>query len=287
MKSLIISGEKKPDSVIEFTSGLNIIHGPSNTGKSYIVKCIDFLFGSSKNPIDHTTGYDCIKLTIETDNGTISMSRKLDKTNVQVISHNASIPSGKYKLKGEYENTLNFIWLKLIGINEQHKIFKNKDFVKRNLTWRTFSHILLVSEERIITEQSILLPKTATSNTAAISALLFLITGNDFGDITPNEEKKIKKVRVNAVVNYINKELAELANRKGELTDSLALQNVYDFEEEINNIVNEISKTEQLITSAINQSQELLKEIYVINENLSESKSLQNKYQELKSLISK
>ena len=41
IKSLIISGENKRTSTLNFDEGLNIIYGPSNTGKTYVLKCID------------------------------------------------------------------------------------------------------------------------------------------------------------------------------------------------------------------------------------------------------
>ena len=35
---------------IEFQDGVNIVHGPSNTGKSYILGCLNFMLGSSVIP---------------------------------------------------------------------------------------------------------------------------------------------------------------------------------------------------------------------------------------------
>lgn len=283
IKKLTITGQNKKDSVVNFEKGLNIVYGPSNTGKSYIVQCIDYLFGSSDNPIDTTTGYNCIHLTLDTENGIIKLSRKLDENTVIVFSENEDFSSGKYKLTGKDENNLCSLWLKLIGINKQHTIIKNKNFQKRNLTWRTFSHILLLSEERIISKNSILLPKVVSSYTATLSSLIFLITGNDFGNITPTEDKKIKDAQIDAVVKYINKELSDLAERREEIDDFLAQQSVENIDVEINKIITEIEDTEKLISNALNKNQELLLKIYSINENLAESKSLYCKYQELKS----
>ncbi len=39
-------GEKE----IAFSSGLNVVSGPSNTGKSYILASIDFTFGAKSTP---------------------------------------------------------------------------------------------------------------------------------------------------------------------------------------------------------------------------------------------
>ena len=43
IKQLLVSGAGKIDGVIEFDDGLNIIQGRSNTGKTWILKCIYYL----------------------------------------------------------------------------------------------------------------------------------------------------------------------------------------------------------------------------------------------------
>ena len=50
IEKLIVSGPGKPESVVEFKNGVNIICGPSNTGKTYIIKCLDYMFGSEDPP---------------------------------------------------------------------------------------------------------------------------------------------------------------------------------------------------------------------------------------------
>ncbi|KJR44364.1 ATPase involved in DNA repair [Desulfosporosinus sp. I2] len=271
---------------MEFSNGVNIIYGPSNTGKTYIVRCIDYLFGSDENPIDETTGYDCIKLIVKTAKGSITLSRKLSKKKVEVLSSDNKIESGTYLLKGKYEKTINSIWLRLIGVDEQYFIIKNEQFEKQCLTLRTFIHIFLLTEQRIINNKSILLPITATANTATISSLLFLANGNDFGEITPQEDKKIKKAKKNAVVAYINKELSNLADRKGALAETLALNKPLNLDQEISNIIDKISSKETAVTVAISRNQQLLKELTNTNERLSECNILYNRYQELKSQYS-
>ena len=43
IKQISVDYEDSND-VINFENGLNIIRGPSNTGKSMVLKCIDFLY---------------------------------------------------------------------------------------------------------------------------------------------------------------------------------------------------------------------------------------------------
>lgn len=76
IEKIIVSGPGKTESIIELSDGLNIIYGPSNTGKTYIVKCIDYMFGSDKEPIDTSAGYKNIVIVVKTPYGTITMNRK-------------------------------------------------------------------------------------------------------------------------------------------------------------------------------------------------------------------
>ena len=48
--SLALTGTGVPKAEIKFDSGLNVIFGPSDTGKTFIFQCIDFIFGSKKAP---------------------------------------------------------------------------------------------------------------------------------------------------------------------------------------------------------------------------------------------
>ncbi|HRS66857.1 MAG TPA: AAA family ATPase [Spirochaetia bacterium] len=44
INKLIVKGANKKDAVAEFDRGLTIISGPSNTGKTTILRCIDYIW---------------------------------------------------------------------------------------------------------------------------------------------------------------------------------------------------------------------------------------------------
>lgn len=70
---VVAKGSGKTDSVIDLRPGLNIIRGRSNTGKTCIVKCIDFCFGSKAKPFDESLGYDTIEISLHTGKGDITI----------------------------------------------------------------------------------------------------------------------------------------------------------------------------------------------------------------------
>ena len=53
-------GSGKKDSSVDLRPGLNIIQGRSNTGKTCIIKCIDFCFGSKTKPFDDRHTYKAV-----------------------------------------------------------------------------------------------------------------------------------------------------------------------------------------------------------------------------------
>ncbi|MDD4292259.1 MAG: AAA family ATPase [Clostridia bacterium] len=97
LKELTVSGEGKKPSSVDFVRGLNIIHGVSDTGKTCIIKCIDYVFGNSKDrPLPEKHGYDTITLSIETNNGFVTLKRTIGKNKVAVSSTDVNIASDVY-----------------------------------------------------------------------------------------------------------------------------------------------------------------------------------------------
>lgn len=224
IQKIIVSGLGKTDSIIELSNGVNIIYGPSNTGKTCIVKCIDYMFGSERVPIDISTGYQHVKIIVKTQCGTITMSREIGQNNIEVYSDDKNILSGKYATKASrtnYDKTINAVWLSLIGIDDMHLIISNENFKKQLLSWRIFSHMFVLTETKIISECSSILSGHVTANTAVISSLIFLLTGQDFAETEVKDSKEIKEAKKNAVKSYINKDLFWLSERNQELISKL------------------------------------------------------------------
>ena len=281
IKKITVTGKHVEASSIDFENGLNIICGPSDTGKSYIAECLDYMFGSSSIRFDSTSGFDCFYLIISTTDGDITLERKLNSKKINVSSLNRLIESGEYSI-GTGDDSIGYLWLKLINIYEPYKVISNSNYKKQKLTWRTFLHMFLIKESRVFQEKSIILPTQNTAQTAALSALLFLMTGKDYDDIDPREEKKIKEAKKNAVVNYINRSLANLAERKIELNE-VSTNDVYFLQKKIDSILNELSEAEEQLSQAASRSKEMSREIIDTNEQLAECNMLHNRYQVLQS----
>jgi hypothetical protein len=281
IKKLIVTGAKKEPSSIDFTDGLNIVCGPSDTGKSYIVECIDYIFGSENIPIDENMGYDTVKMVIETERGAVTAERVFNTRKLKVSSTDELIESGDYGTKTGSLNANTDLWLRLIGVEGRRQIVHKKTFEKKLLTWRFFLHMFLIREERVIQRTSVLLPRQNTANTGALSSLLFLITGQDFLNVDPREEKKIRVAKKAAVEDYINARLKTFADRKIELGEHRPAESVSLYAE-AESIIDEISRTESQISDAIKHNRRLLAGIMELNASLAECNTLYSRYQAYK-----
>lgn len=278
IKKLTISGENKTTSYIEFNDGLNIVYGVSDTGKTCILKCIDFVFGSQENePIPKIHGYSNVKLDIVTTNGKVSLERVIGKNKVNVISTDDHVISGTYDIKELGKNLIG-----LIGIVDKPMIIKNKRYERAHLTWRSIMHSFVINEDEIIQSEPILITKENTAKTASLSALLYLISAPDFSKFDEKEDKKIKEVRKKAVEKYIYKEISYLKEQKMLLQKQLENSDISNTENEIQDLVDELEVIESKITNEINISKNLLSQIIDLKDQIAQFDLLLSRYLNLR-----
>lgn len=208
IQSITAHGSGKSDAIVSFGYGLNIIQGYSDTGKTCIVKCIDFIFGSSEKPFDKSTGYSHVAMRIVTPDGEVTLCRSIGKNQIQVESDISYIENGTYDIgykKNQKNPVINSVWLKLLGIDGEPMIVKNSDFEKKHLTWRTLLNLIYINENDIGKSESIIVPEQYTDKTLFLSALLYLISGRDFAETDAQTKKEIRVARRKAVEEYVNK----------------------------------------------------------------------------------
>lgn len=279
-------GSGKADSVINLQPGLNIIQGRSNTGKTCIIKCIDFCFGSKTKPFADSLGYDVIELELRTQKGYISITRLLGKNQVDVVTDVSGFANGTYDLKPSKKKEqlpiLSDLLLASIGITGEHQIVTNKNFGRKRLTWRTFLHVLLFHVSSIAKETSIIEPEQGTEKTAFLSALLFLISGQNFAEADEKTKKEIRVARKRAIEEYINQKIRATSDKKKQLQEHLDAFAGIDIEKEMQEIISDLQNTEDKMSEAICQSRNLLDQILKLQTKAAECDMLQSRYLSLR-----
>ena len=142
IKKIFLTGSGVETSGVDLTPGLNIIYGPSETGKSYITKCIKFMYGKKDSEIDDTFGFDTIHMVLDVDGKPLTLVRRLDEEKINVSGNIDGIENGDYNLSSG-KKRIGDLWLALMGIDEPTQIIKKNDFTPERLNfsslWLTFS----------------------------------------------------------------------------------------------------------------------------------------------------
>lgn len=144
IEKLVVSGGGHKATVIDFKPGLNFILGPSNTGKSLVMDCLDYMFGFSpkKNRpskiVDNSYGYERITLHLATGKGTVILERKIGDTKIAVSGTDPTVDHGSYSIGHTAKKNINSVYLHLIGIDEPHSVRSaEKGSKTQDLTWRS------------------------------------------------------------------------------------------------------------------------------------------------------
>lgn len=283
IKKLTAYGENKKESSIEFSPYLTIICGASNTGKTYIFKCIKYLFGSDKLEIKVNSGYTKFSMVLCVNNNDITFTREINSSDIEVISNYKDIENGIYSTDYEKENNINSIYLRLFGIYEDFKVPYNRNCEMKRFTLRMFLHMLMINEKEIERDLSIVLPKETTNKTYFLSHLLYLLYETDFSVYDPEDSEKTKRIKKAAISKYINDKLFALKERSEALKSNPSFNPNYDIDKELQLLTVRLNYIETQLNETFINGQALLKDITERNERLNECNILLNRYISLES----
>jgi hypothetical protein len=196
IKKLQLDGDHVEVANVEFIKGLNVIYGPSDTGKTFIYQCIDYMLGASKRPktIPESKAYTSCKLEIKTYSGVnFTLERSLKGGGFNVYDENFNkIDELKAKNDTKKQKSISDFLLELCNF-ENKKIRKNIDGVSNRLYFQDLTKYFLVDEEIIITEQSPIsqVPKRGFNALATFekNVLKFILTGEDDSNIVVTLKK--------------------------------------------------------------------------------------------------
>ena len=172
--------------------------------------------------------------------------------------------------------------LSSIGIKEEHRVVKNKDFETKRLTWRSFLNILIFRVSDIVRNTSVIEPEQAVERTAMLSALLFLLYGKDFAEADAQTKREIRVAQKRAVEDYVNNKIQSVSNKRDELRKELELFDGVDVEKAMQAIIDSLQNTETQLSQAVKESRELLHQILDLQSKSAECGLLQSRYASLK-----
>lgn len=266
-------------SYVEFDAGLNIVYGESNTGKSLIVDCIDYMFGASEHRFEPKLDLKEIRMLLDVDGHSLTMARKIDSTDFEVSSLVPGIDSGTYKT-GKSKKSISNVWLHLMGIENEVQIIQTLTGKSQRLTLRTFHHALLIDEQRVQAVNSVLSSGIGFSkkvSTPVMSALLYFATGDNYLPEESGKDKATRKERKDAVKKFVDRSMSKLAEKKISELQNLSKESPAEIQQKVDQVLNAIGAAEGALEEATNQSRTIADKIIEIDSQIAECRVLRNR----------
>lgn len=284
IKELTIFRDNKT-SITQFMAGLNIIVGPSNTGKSLILDCINYMMGakSTEHRFDPNLHIHCIQIKIDVEGKLLSITREINSSKFTVAGNVASITNGEYCLSNKSKMPINNVWLSLLHIPNDIKILNTKSGKLQSLTFRSIYHLLLIDENRISQTTSILnAPHGLSRILPTLSALIYLMTGNSIKN-TDYIDKKTQKIQIEAINTFVNNTIKSLQTQKAICNNVHITEDPYTINKQIQQILDKITSQQSLLDETLRISKKVSYRINSINSQLSENEILLDRNNQLMS----
>lgn len=269
-------------SSVEFGPHLNIISGPSNCGKTMILKCIDYLLGGSKVPLPKNLPIERLEMRLHAPDGHILLSRNVGENEATIQGDSRLVKPGTYKTN-QTKETYNYgqMLMGLFGVPIDAgpiKIFKTKQAQISTLSIRSLINTFIVKEQPIISSDCILAPEK-TQITLLKSSILFQLYGKNY--VTGKEKDSYWMREKKSLRSYVLQKKNELLSANDWLESQLyngAEDTINENAKlEIDKLGSEYDKLENEYTSFFSECEKTAKE----------TTELQNKLQEDEDLISK
>ena len=269
IEKLVVTGTGVKPAILSFSSGTNLVIGSSDTGKSYIFQCINYLLGAYNCPKDipESKEYSNAYLQLKTDDDRIyTLSRPL-RSNSKAYLSETSIEKHDTSKKeiGVKNNTLDgqniseFL-LRLMGVHDI-MVKKNSNNKTVKLSYRDIARLTLIDEERIITEGSPVYTSkdNYTAFTTEQSVFKYLLTANDDRELQEQEEQKVREGRITGKIELLERFIQSKNDAIIELQKSLSKINSTELQQKIENLISKIQESSSIIKSLTEQRNILYK----------------------------
>ena len=218
LKKLVFTSPEKQDkkpAVIDFAPGFNVISGPSETGKTLIFECINYVLGGTNPPKEppEARGYTNLFLTITADGLDFTLERSILSNDIRVYKAGYDnitedtvndILSVSSKANDNISNYL----LDLVGMKNK-RLKKNEYNETVSLTFNVLRNLLLVDEIKIQENISPVFTGEHTSKTYEKALFRFMLTGIDYSNIIVQQKPEIRKADANARINLLEQLISD------------------------------------------------------------------------------
>lgn len=221
IREIRLSGPKVPDASVQFGSGPNIIAGESDTGKSYLLRCLDYIFGADelKKSFPLAEPYEELKVEFQNTAGQyLTLTRSLSggdltahHTQIDAITGAGATVAHRRHGTSKADDVTSVLF-PFAGIKEA-SLRKNNDGKLQRLSIRTFLPTIIIDEVSVIDEQSPVVGRSGYDDTARKRMFAYMLTGKDDSSVVATERTEIATARLNAQVSLIDELLIPLEQK--------------------------------------------------------------------------
>ncbi|MCL2913086.1 AAA family ATPase [Shewanella corallii] len=296
IRFIVFAGPLKESAEIEFGSGLNLIYGPSNTGKSSVLDGIDFMLGSEKplKELPEHEGYDQVILGVEfSKSECFTFVRNIDGGNYECFeglhkNKPLDIEPVILKPKTETKKIKSISSFILEKVNLSNKKFKkNAHNGLVSLTLRNSLDLFVVNEANIQKESSPYISEQYTKETEHKSRLKFILTGVDDSSLLPAEVER-KALSREAKIELLKELIEEQGNSLGDIsTLENSLAELRDQDKRLSETIlkerSTLDANEKKYNSLVNNRAALREELELKRKRIDEVKEMLSRFNLLQS----
>jgi hypothetical protein len=281
---------------VEFESGLNLLYGASNTGKSFTLKSIDFMLGGTTElpEFPERAGYDTVHLGFSLiGKGDFTLTRSISGGNFLLydgllfnVKDRPIVKTLAPTMHTKSKESLPQFLLESLSFSGK-RLAKNSDGVTENLGFRDLAAISLVDETSIQSERSPVESDLGPmAKTKERSLFRLLLSGIDDSSIVPTIDEKTfktsKAVRIEVIEELLLSVNSRLESEYPDIEDlpaqndrlSATLEKMKVDLDLVNSSINQSLEHKQKVSREISQSLERLEEISIHLERFSKLESI-------------
>lgn len=262
LRKLTVSGTGKPDAILTFKEGLNVISGDSDTGKTFAFQCLNYILGAETKPkaIVEASDYSIVALDFTVAGVDYCIERRIGSRKIDVMFDGKKITLSAKHDATNTKNLSRFLLQLLHGHDRNINIKQNSKNEKRTLSFRDVVHLCTIDETDIIAETSSFQSVQLMLKPVRKSVLKYIVTGIDDTDIPSIEDAGQENIRRSGVVAFLEKKKVSLQERIEAIendpnfksyiiSDSIALMlaHIKELREIISHSNSEITKNNDII----------------------------------------
>lgn len=176
-----------------FVSGINVICGASDTGKSFLAESIDFMLGGSElREIPERAKYGEVELDLGVNDGEEwRLRRSTSGGNFKLINFSEedalAVTLKQSHVHGKTDNLSGFLLSKL-GLLDKRILKSKAKATTQSLSFRNLAPLVIIQEGEIQQRGSPFWGGQYTTKTAELAAIKLLLTGVDDSAVVPSAD---------------------------------------------------------------------------------------------------